>query len=90
MVFVVLNDSLASVAGNKGADRRLVQAGDLQVQVRQIAAALVDEQLGVQPVIQWAQLDQAQHPGDQTAGRRAARRERDAVLLAELTHVVRN
>jgi len=71
----LVGESLASIPGDKGTHRRLVQAGDLQVQVRKIAAALMDEQLRVQAVVRRAQLDQAQRPGDQTAGRptRAAR-----------------
>ena len=48
MAAFLQGESLAPVAGNKGAHRRLVQARDFQVEVRQIAAALVDEQLRVQ------------------------------------------
>ncbi len=83
-------DALGAVARQERADGRLVQAGDLQVQIGQILPSFVDEQLRVEVVVDRAELrlHQLEHPGDQAVGSRAAGGERDAVVFAELADVV--
>ena len=74
-------ESLRTVARQERAHRRLVQRGDFQVEIGQVTATLVDEQLAVEVVVERTQLDEAEAPGDQAGRRRAARRQWDGVLL---------
>jgi hypothetical protein len=65
-----------------------VQRRDFQVQIGQVAASLVDEHLAIEVVVQRTQLDQAQAPRHQAGGGRAARRQRDGMLVAKLGQVI--
>src|SRR5262249_6517724 len=58
-------------------------------EVRQVLAALVDEHAPVQAVLQRAQIRQAKRPYHEAGRRRAARRQRNGVLLTELSDLVR-
>ena len=67
-----------------------MQAGDLEIEVRQIGAAVVHEHLRVEVVVKRAELrlHQTECPRDQAVGRRTAGAQWDAVLFTELSDVV--
>jgi hypothetical protein len=55
---------LGAVTRQEVADRRLVQRGDLQVQVGQVTAPVVDEELAVEAVVERTELDLTRKRGE--------------------------
>ena len=57
--------ALGTVACQECADGRLVERRDLEVEIGQVAAALMDEHLAIEVVVEWTQFDQTQAPRHQ-------------------------
>ena len=88
----VTSDPVATVPCQECPERGLVHARDFQIQVRQVAATLVHEQLRIQAIVERTELGlhQPQRPCDEAVTRRPADSEWNTVLFAKLADVVRH